>query len=161
MLEEVTKQIILAVFPPGEDRTSLNKVLGHSDWQLQFTHALAETQVVLRACPVVVVLTESRLSDGYSWKDILRELQGMPSPPPLIVADRLADETLWAEVLNLGAYDLLTKPFNAREVLHALTTACHFSADQRDRAAVLRKPPGSTGFEQMPGRRERAAFTGR
>jgi hypothetical protein len=48
-----------------------------------------------------VVISEGRLSDGHSWKDLLLELQKIECPPPLIVADRLADGRLWAEVLNL------------------------------------------------------------
>ena len=41
----------------------------------------------------------------------------------LIVTSRLADASLWAEVLNLGGYDLLAKPFNRQEVRHVLTSA--------------------------------------
>jgi len=41
-------------------------------------------------------------------------------PPLLIVTSRLADERLWAEVLNLGAHDVLAKPFNAEEVVRVL-----------------------------------------
>jgi DNA-binding response OmpR family regulator len=50
-------------------------------------------------------------------------MQTLDYPPPLIVSDRLADERLWAEVLNLGAYDLLAMPFDAKEVLHAVSAA--------------------------------------
>ena len=44
------------------------------------------------------------------------ELRTLPDPPFLIVASRLADERLWAEALNLGAYDVLAKPFDSTEV---------------------------------------------
>jgi hypothetical protein len=33
------------------------------------------------------------------------------------VTSRLADERLWAEALNLGAWDVLAKPFDADEVI--------------------------------------------
>src|SRR5947208_1062918 len=64
------------------------------------------------------------LTDSRYWKDLLRHLWTMEFPPALVVADRLADERLWAEVLNLGGYDLLTKPFVEKEVIHVLSTAC-------------------------------------
>jgi hypothetical protein len=52
VLEEPTaNQITLAVFPPGEDRTSLDNILDHSEWQLQFACSLEETQTALRAFP--------------------------------------------------------------------------------------------------------------
>jgi DNA-binding response OmpR family regulator len=157
---QIANQIILAVFPPGEDRTSLDNILDHSEWQLHFTCTLEETRTALRAFPFTVILSEGRLADGHCWKDILHTLHNISNPPALIVADRLADEALWVEVLNLGAYDLLTKPFNAREVLHAVSTACHFSSDQRQRAATLRKPSRSTGLESVSGLRKRAASGG-
>jgi len=44
-------------------------------------------------------------------------------PPMLIVASRTADEYLWAEALNLGAYDVLSKPYRAAEVVRVLSMA--------------------------------------
>jgi len=155
--EPVARQVVVAVFPPGEDCTSLDAILGHSIWQLRFCHSFAETQAALGAGPVAVVLSEGSLSDGHGWKDVLQHLQDLPNPAPLIVADRLADEALWAEVLNLGGYDVLAKPFTVREVLHAVTAACHFSVEQLDRHAKHRKPPGSAVSEASPGPRARSA----
>jgi DNA-binding response OmpR family regulator len=40
-----------------------------------------------------------------------------------MVTSRLADERLWAEALNLGAYDVLAKPFDGREVIRILSLA--------------------------------------
>ena len=50
----------------------------------------------------------------------------MSIPPQLIVADRLADDALWAEVLNLGGYDLLMTPFEPEEVLRVVSMAWDF-----------------------------------
>ncbi|HEY1261923.1 MAG TPA: hypothetical protein VGF06_00280 [Terriglobales bacterium] len=135
----ITNPTILAVFPAGEDRALLIDIFAHSDWQIGFTGVLAETRRALSRSAVAVVISDSRLSDGYCWQDLLRAMQEMNGPPPLIVADRLADDHLWAEVLNLGAYDLLAKPFDSREVLHAVTAACQHSENER-RFAALRKP---------------------
>ena len=41
----------------------------------------------------------------------------------MIVSSRLADDCLWAEVLNLGGYDLLAKPFAAAEVSRVVKMA--------------------------------------
>jgi len=84
---------------------------------------------------VAAVLTEAHLPDGRGWKDILRKLERTPNPPPLIVTDRLANEALWSEVLNLGGYDVLAKPFEKREVLHVVTMASAFR--------LKRMPPAS------------------
>ena len=62
-----------------------------------------------------IVISGSELPDG-TWRDILAASQQLPIPPPVIVASRLADELLWAEVLNLGGYDLIARPFDTREL---------------------------------------------
>lgn len=95
---------------------------------------------MLRRYAVAVVVSESRLPDGRTWKDLLAELQALPDPRPLIVADRLADERLWAEVLNLGGYDLLMKPFDAREVIHTVGVACCSRLDIPRRASTHAEP---------------------
>jgi len=79
----------------------------------------------------------------------------MPIPPQLIVADRLAHEGLWAEVLNLG-YDLLMTPFEAAEVLRVVTLAWDFWKRELGRAAA--RPKLSKSAEPGP-RFSRKALT--
>lgn len=135
----ITKETILAVFPSGEDRISLENILGSVNWKLRFVQTFQQARTTLRVFSVGAVISEARYSNGYSWKDLLQEIQKIVNPPPLIIADRLADERLWAEVLNLGAYDLLAKPLDARQVLHAVTTACRRSENAQG-ITPLRNP---------------------
>jgi len=127
----IANQTILALLPAGEDRKLLSAIFIRTPWQMKFTHTLEEAQRALGLSPGVVI-SDSCLPGGHSWKDLLYVMQNMEDPPPLIVADHLADERLWAEVLNLGGYDLLAKPFDGKEVLHAVTTACRHSENKRD-----------------------------
>jgi DNA-binding response OmpR family regulator len=69
-----------------------------------------------------VVICEHSLPDG-SWPDILRTAQALPRSPALIVTSRLADDKLWAEVLNLGGQDVLAQPFRAEEVMWIVRSA--------------------------------------
>jgi DNA-binding response OmpR family regulator len=78
---------------------------------------------------VPIVLCDSHLPDG-TWLDILKHAAGAAEPPLIVVASRLADERLWSEVLNLGAFDLIAKPFSGTDVLHVLTAAW-LHAEQR------------------------------
>jgi hypothetical protein len=41
------------------------------------------------------------------------------------VSSRVADDRLWAEVLNLGGYDLLTNPFAPAEVSRVVDLAAN------------------------------------
>jgi DNA-binding response OmpR family regulator len=54
---------------------------------------------------------------------MLEDMTLLVDSPLLIVVSRLADEHLWAEALNLGAYDVLAKPFDAMELSRTLTSA--------------------------------------
>ena len=119
----IVNATVLAIIAP-EDQTSLSNLFVQSTWKVVFTSSFLEAKSVLGEDVPGVVICDGRLPDGNSWKDLLHEMRKMQDPPPLIVADRLADDRLWAEALNLGAYDLLAKPFDGKEVWHAVTTAC-------------------------------------
>jgi DNA-binding NtrC family response regulator len=64
---------------------------------------------------MTVVICERDLPDG-DWHDIWEGIAPLAPHPTLIVTSLHADEHLWAEVLNLGGYDVLAKPFDAQEV---------------------------------------------
>ena len=69
------------------------------------------------------MVTERNLATG-SWRDLLDNVFLLADPPFLIVTSRLADEYLWAEALNLGAYDLLPQPFYEPEVRRIFDNVC-------------------------------------
>jgi len=79
------------------------------------------------------------LADG-TWQKVLSEFGDLPSPPMFIVTSRLADERLWSEALNLGAYDVLAKPLHTKEVLHGVGLAGHLWKRQWERAQPPAQP---------------------
>jgi len=90
-----------------------------------------------------VVMCDQHLPDG-SWKDLLEVMASVSDPPPLVVTSRLADERLWAEVLNLGGYDLLTRPLDRCEVRRVLGLArLHRFGRWQFNGARLASPVGS------------------
>ena len=114
---------LLSVGLVEEDHDSLEGIMKFSkcdlapkcEWKLNACDTLASALKALRNVRVPVVVCESDLQPG-TWKEVLEELRTLPDPPFLIVTSRLADERLWAEALNLGAYDVLAKPFDRTEV---------------------------------------------
>ena len=70
-----------------------------------------------------VVLTEAALPDG-KWLDVLHLVREHPRQLAVIVTAPHADDKLWAEVLNLGAYDVIVQPFYEPEVLRIVQNAC-------------------------------------
>lgn len=93
---------------------------------------------------ITAVLCAQSLPDG-SWRDLTAAAAAMKEPPAVIVASRLADERLWAEVLNLGGYDLLAVPLVENELARSLELAWHHWANRsrqgaQDEGAVQLRP---------------------
>src|SRR6266567_4562640 len=109
-----TPVAVLLVSAHQTDRTSLQHILARSCWKLQVRTNWRDGLALLRQRRFPVVICDGTDSD---WRSLLCEIADLPDAPKLIVCSRLADERLWAEVLNLGGYDVLATPFDAREVL--------------------------------------------
>jgi DNA-binding response OmpR family regulator len=117
---------VLIVTPFQEDYQDLRRILDASTechWRVRFAPTCQEAWLALHQEQVDAVIAECDFPDGLSWKELLEEIQNMGGFQPLIVASRVADERLWAEVLNLGVYDLLIKPFDGEETLRVLAMA--------------------------------------
>lgn len=112
---------LLAICPNKEDRQSLENILEHDRWTIQGAPSLREATRLLDGGPSLVVC-EKDLPDG-TWKDVFRAATGLDNPPPVVVVSRLADERLWAEVLNWGGFDVLLKPFERSEVRRVMGMA--------------------------------------
>lgn len=112
---------LLAICPNREDRLSLENFLEHDRYTIQGALNLREATTLLQSRPSLVIC-EKDLPDG-TWKDVFREARGLDNPPPVVVVSRLADERLWAEVLNWGGFDVLLKPFEPSEVRRVMGMA--------------------------------------
>lgn len=91
-----------------------------------------------RDCRPQVVICEAVLPDA-GWKEVLEQLSLLKYAPRLIVISSQASESLWAEVLNLGGYDLLAMPLVEDEVVRVVGLAWQNFKNERDRR---RKPAG-------------------
>jgi len=126
---------ILSISPFEEDHARLQAIIGRVS-KLVTAPNLPTAKRLLESRNIFLVLCE-RDSNPGTWIDSLEYLQSLPNPPFLIVTSRLADERLWAEVLNLGAWDLLAKPFDDGEVLRAVQSTM---VRCRSSAQVIAKP---------------------
>jgi DNA-binding NtrC family response regulator len=122
MADAIKTGTILFVGTAEGDGLSLGKILRNSIWQLHGTSSCQEALEFLDQRHVPVVLSETELSDG-SWRELLNGMTRLSAPPNLIVSSRLGDDRLWAEVLNLGGFDVLMTPFEKDEVLRVTFAA--------------------------------------
>jgi DNA-binding NtrC family response regulator len=136
---------ILLVSPHQADVAALRQILHHCDWDIAPADSVSAARRHLSRHAPAVVLCERDLPDG-SWTDILAATSQMERAPLLLVISRHADDALWAEVLNLGGYDVLLKPFEKAEVARVVGmawrhwwTVCAGSAARRA-AAHMHQP---------------------
>jgi len=121
---------VLSVGFQLDDQIALSTVLsGHEPpfcpncrFEVTVAEDVDQALQLLAADRIPVVLCEREL-EKHSWRTLLARLEQLQDPPFLIVGSRSADEFLWAEALNLGAYDVLAKPFRASEVVRTLGLA--------------------------------------
>ena len=152
----------LAVSPLPADRVRLREILSQGNWELHEASDCCGALALLRDQTVPVLLCERDHADG-NWEDLLKATARLPAPPNLIVFSRLADQSLWAQVLNLGGFDVLMTPFQAEEVLRVTFAAwshweCDFGArtakeaTRTGRPATVKAAPPDEDW--LPGGRE-------
>ena len=126
----LTAAVALVGFETG-DQDSITRIVDSSEcplppeykWQIHLQASVESTMASLRRERIPIILCDrDRTADA--WKELLEQFDGLSSPPLLIVASRLADDRLWVEALNLGAYDVLAKPFDTAEVVRIFNLAC-------------------------------------
>ena len=120
--EHLVQLSSLAVSPSVEDLSFLERKFEEAHWKLYTAGTYRETLAELSKHQVPVILSECQLPDR-NWKDLLSRLAAIPDPPRLIVFSRHADDRLWAEVLNLGGFDVLATPFRKEELMFAIGSA--------------------------------------
>jgi DNA-binding NtrC family response regulator len=118
------------------DQVSLRRILRRSAWKLVVRSSWSEALDQLRRNPVPVVICDAELAES-NWRLLLEGLAALPQQPSLIVSSRLADERLWAEVLNLGGYDVLPTPFDADEVYRVSFQAWQYRERRREESGEL------------------------
>jgi DNA-binding NtrC family response regulator len=120
---------VLSVSPLDSDHLSLQTLIADSTWILYKARELVSALVLLQQHDIAVVVCERDLLPG-SYIDVLEHISALRNAPSLIVASRLADERLWAEALNLGAWDVLAKPFDRNELVRSVKSGWQHWHDQ-------------------------------
>ena len=93
--------------------------------RLCHANCLKDAEAWLRFSQSHVLLTDRTFSGG-DWRDARDMTLRLSFRTTLVVAARLADDKLWLEVLQGGAYDLVQKPFEADELRRSLENANGF-----------------------------------
>lgn len=126
---------ILFVSGHPDDAPRLVPMLQSLPLVLDQVATLEQARNQLQQTDYEIILTEANLPDG-DWLGALHLARQQPGAVKVIVTDPQADARFWAEVLNMGGYDLLTQPFYEPEVRRILYNACNRETHQTAGAAV-------------------------
>lgn len=104
------------------DRPLVHDIFRNRKWRLFEAGDRSRALECLEKNPVEVVVAESQVPD-WNWRRILTDLRRFNPVPQLVVTSRMADDYLWAEVLNVGGYDVLAQPLDREEVERVVASA--------------------------------------
>lgn len=109
------REIVLVATRRRSTQAAVGRMLGDSGVRVVTAVDVSGCLEAMRTRGVAVLVCDADLAGG-GWKALLHSVGQMPAPPLLIVTSPDADDKLWAEVLNLGGYDVLAQPLNPGEV---------------------------------------------
>jgi DNA-binding NtrC family response regulator len=114
---------ILSVSANEEDHATLQRLIGHSRWVLDKARDFPQATALLsQKSGISVIVWDCDALPG-AWIDLVNDLLDMPAAPSLILTSRLADDRLWSEALNVGAWDVLAKPLDRAEAVRSVKYA--------------------------------------
>jgi PleD family two-component response regulator len=115
--------VIVFVSASEEDEWTFRRIIG-VEQPVVSVREVAEARAAITQYRPRIVVCDSNASGFESWRDLLALPESVSFA--LIVVSRQPDERLWAEVLNLGGYDVLATPLRRQEVERVMASAlCH------------------------------------
>jgi DNA-binding NtrC family response regulator len=117
------KSQVLCICGNRDDARTLSDMLHALPVAVEHARTLAQARERLQHTDFDAILTDSTVPGG-TWLDVLHLVREAPRDIRVIVTDPQADVRFWAEALNLGAFDLLTQPFEELEVRRIVQNAC-------------------------------------
>lgn len=117
--------MIVFVSKNKADYRTLRQVAGLVSQSVVCSHDVRQARKTMHWRHPEIVVCETSSSDSGNWQELLEDADAAHSV--VVVASRHADERLWAEVLNLGGFDVLSLPFDCDELLRSLSAALRHS----------------------------------
>lgn len=116
----VGQPTVLLVAGESAERTRLQAILQEANCRVLLCARGRDAMELVEFASVVIC--EAPLHD-CSWQEILHRTQRGERPPAIIVTSSQTSGALWAEAVNLGAYDVIAQPVLADEALRVVRGA--------------------------------------
>ena len=103
----------------GEHFVRLSKIAATMRMELHPLDSVESLELWLKSHDVTALITDSDVEDGC-WRHALELCKLLAPEARVLVTAHTDSASLWAEVAEAGAYDLLAQPFYAPEVRRCL-----------------------------------------
>lgn len=113
---------VVGVSGSAQIRRAIDALLTCSGWSYRHVESCQEALKTMEATGARVVVTDTELSDG-TWRDLVDAARQQANPPAVVVTSRHADEALWTDVIEHGAFDLVPVPGETGEFLRVVRLA--------------------------------------
>ena len=113
---------VLALICSDNERRALEEIASKCNWRLCLASTPLEAGKQLQEQTIGVILCDRDLP-GNDWRNHIAYLLRSAPNSCVILVSGVNDEYLWEEVIRNGGYDVLTKPFQASQVVPAVTLA--------------------------------------
>lgn len=118
-----TASAVTVLIVLGSDTMRLPAILRHSNWRIQTVADFDGAATCVHSNLPLVLVAPFGPGSTEGCLKLLDLFDQTKAPARLVVTNRCTDGALWAEALNLGAYDVLSQPFDGTEVFRVLFTA--------------------------------------
>lgn len=114
-------KILLVLTPPRRARLLplLDGQTLEIEWVVGFQDAVRKLS---EGGPYDLLLVDAELPDG-SWRNLMLFVQNSGMISEMIICSARPDQGLWADVIQCGAYDLITEPYADQEVHRIIENA--------------------------------------
>lgn len=113
---------VLLVSGNETDGRRLKAILAGTPWAVTEVKDCVEAIGALKRTAFSVVLCDRDLSDT-PWQESMLSLASAQTGACIILISSVTDQYLWAEVVQHGGFDVLTRPFEKESILPMLDFA--------------------------------------
>jgi len=115
---------VLAVMGKDGDGQALHDIAERAKWHLEFApNYESALKQIEREEFAVILCDRDRTTGCQGWGDAVQKMVAASPHSCVILTSSVKDDHLWQELIELGGYDVLTKPFQAERVIRSVEFA--------------------------------------
>ncbi len=129
--------MILLVSKSDTAELAVREIAGQAGYAVVRESDIERGLAVVRTVRPDLINCDADIRGARDWRVFLDE--GGADTVPLILASRIPTDALWAELLNLGGFDVLTLPFDRVELERVMLSALRQCESQSQSGAIGRR----------------------